>query len=341
MPEPQNSGNEWLREQAERLRKEREAGAAPKAETVTVRQFLGRFGYSRRGPIIVSTIRKELDSHGLRTSPDFEYQYIDSNILVDLDEDGGEISEEKIYTDPTVRIDILPAAHNIPVRVSPDHKLVKATTLMRMNDYSQLPVMIGERDVKGVVSWNSIGVAYADGRDPKFVRECMESAHELDTDTTLAEAADQIWRYNYVLIRGKDRRITGIVTAADLANQFKQIAYPFLLIGETEHHLRNLVHGRFTVHELKEVSDNDRQISGPHDLTFGGYCQLFEREEWWEKLDFSIDKTEFVNCLRSVRNIRNDVMHFSPDEREQSEFEPLENVVRILRQLARSRRSSA
>lgn len=338
MSEQRESGEERLSKLAERLKKEKDAGAAPKPEKLTVRNFLDNFGYYRRGQNVISTIRKALDTYGLRTSPDFEYEYIDNEISVELDED--EISSKKDFADPTVRIGILPAAHNSPVRVAPDHCLTRATTLMRMEDYSQLPVMTNERSVRGVVSWRSIGLAYADGHNPKFVRECTEPAHIIDIDMTLTEATDQIWKHDYVLVREKDNTITGIVTAVDMANQFKQIAYPFLLIGEIEHHLRNLLYGKFTVSELKKASKDDREINGPHDLTFGGYCLLLERDEWWNRLKLNVDRKEFVKSLHDVRDIRNDVMHFSPDEHEQSEFEILEKVAWILRQLTRSRRHS-
>ena len=47
-----------------------------------------------------------------------------------------------------------------------------------------------------------------------------------------------------VLVRNGDRIVTGIVTATDLSGLFRQLAGPFLFIGEIEGHLRNLIHGK-------------------------------------------------------------------------------------------------
>ena len=232
MPELLNSADDWLKDLAERMKNELNADAAPTVEKLTVRRFLDQFGYYRRGPNVVSMIRSALESHGLRTTPDFEYEYVDDYISVELDVDVEAIAADKTLVDPAVRIGILPAAHNPPVRVTPNDPVVKATTLMQMEDYSQLPVMTTEWEVKGVVSWRSIGEAYASERSPKTVQDCMENAHEVDTTMMLADATEQICSYGYVLVRGAENRITGIVTAADLAVQFKQRAQPFLLIGE-------------------------------------------------------------------------------------------------------------
>ena len=118
---------------------------------------------------------------------------------------------------------------------------------MRIEDYSQLPVMPNEHSVKGVISWKSIGAAHSEGRTPSHVRECMVAPCVVDIQTTLGDATALIYEHDYVLVQGKDGMITGIVTAADLALEFKQLTHPFLLIGEIEHHLRNLVQGKFSV----------------------------------------------------------------------------------------------
>ena len=39
-----------------------------------------------------------------------------------------------------------------------DESINLAVTLMLKNDYSQLPIMHSERDLKGIISWSSIGV---------------------------------------------------------------------------------------------------------------------------------------------------------------------------------------
>ena len=323
---------EWLDEVASRLRTEIEAGAAPGREETTGRELINRFGYARRGRWIVAEIKRALEERDLLTSPDFEFEWVDNPISITLKNDTEGTEKAPVPVDPTVRIDVLAAAHNAPLAVKRDDPLSKATTMMRIEDYSQLPVMPSEHTVKGVVSWNSIGEAHAQGKTPTTVRECMVDAYIIDIRTPLADATDLIYEHDYVLVR-KGGQITGIVTAADLAKQFKQLTHPFLLIGEIEHHLRNLIRGKFSADELVAASGGDDEVVGPDDLTFGGYIRLLQPPEAWSKLKVEADRSVFLDRLESVRQIRNDVMHFSPDARDQSETRQLECIARFCRKL--------
>ncbi len=70
--------------------------------------------------------------------------------------------------DPTFRIGSLPAANKNPVMVSQDDTIAKAVTLMLEHDFSQLPVMQGEREVKGVITWKSICSRLALASSPSY-----------------------------------------------------------------------------------------------------------------------------------------------------------------------------
>ena len=323
---------EWLDQVAARLQQEIHDGAAPTGEEITGRELLSRFGYARRGRWVVAEIRNALQKRQLRTSPDFEFEWVDNQISIVLDVEA-KGAMEQTSADPTVCVGILPAAHNAPVSVKRDDPLAKATTIMRIHDYSQLPVMPNERDVKGVVSWSSIGAAYAQGKNPSKVRECMVHAQVIDMQTPLADAMDVIHKHDFVIVRDKERKVTGIVTAVDLTHEFKQLTYPFLLIGEIEHHLRNLIRSKYSVEELVAASGGDKDIRGPDDLTFGGYCRLLQPKSGWEKLGVEVDQSVFIARLESLRQIRNEVMHFSPEPYDPSDIRQLECMVRFCRTL--------
>ncbi|MDE0207003.1 MAG: hypothetical protein OXP66_13375 [Candidatus Tectomicrobia bacterium] len=335
MTEQTYSPDDWLHKTAEKMKAERRGGAKPKAQVLTVRKLLDEFGYVRRGYWIVSEIRRLLEKHNLRTSPDFEMENLDDPISIELNDSNGATNAEKTSSSATVRIGSLKAARNEPVRVAPDDLIARAVTVTRMRDFSQLPVMTTKTEVKGVISWRSIGKAYVDNRNPEKVRDCMEEANVIPARATLAEATDQIWQHDYVLVRGRDRTITGIVTASDLAYQYRQLALPFILIGEIEHHLRDIVRGRFEVEEFSKAANGQKEVRGPDDLTFGDYCRLLEHKESWTKLDLNVDRGEFIKHLEEVRRIRNEVMHFSPDEIEAADVEQLDEFVRFLRDLGR------
>lgn len=99
--------------------------------------------------------------------------------------------------------------------------------------------------------------------------------------TRLFDAIGIVAKHGYVLVRGEDRKITGIVTVTDLTDQLGQFAGPFLFLGEIEGHLRNLIHGKFTLDELREASKLERPVEGSSDLTFGEFCRLLENADNW------------------------------------------------------------
>ncbi len=327
-------GDEWLESLSEKMKADVSKGAAPTPCRLKIREFLDRYGYSRRGPWIVSHIRNKLEELDLRTSPDFEFGWFDSTISVELAPGDGDVQSPE---DPTHRIGVLDAANSPPVTVGPDDPLSVATTVMQLRGFSQLPVMQGERTVKGVISWKSIGARASLDHDRGLVREWMDPAEEVSISTPLFEAISAIRKHGYVLVRGEDNSITGIVTASDVSQQFIQLASPFLLIGEIEGQLRRLIHGKFTVEELREAAPEHRweSIAGSADLTLGEFCRLLENPDRWGRLNLSIDRQAFVKHLDSVRKLRNDVMHFNPDGLSQEDIKKLQDLAQFFRDLVR------
>ena len=238
---------------------------------------------------------------------------------------------------PTIRIEVLDAAKSPPVSVKPDAPLNVATTIMQLNDFSQLPVMQSECEVEGVVSWKSIGTRVLLGREREFVCHCMDPAKVIDIDTPLFDAVNVIQRHDYVLVQDKTNKITGIVTASDIAQKFAQLSTPFLLVGEIERQLRRLIPGKLTLEQLRASQNPGRaKIEGPADLTLGGYVHLLRKKENWDCLGLNgIDRDEFVDRLDEVREIRNQVMHFSLDDLPPETIKKLESFAGFFRNLAR------
>lgn len=249
------------------------------------------------------------------------------NGMEDVNSDGG--------LSPTIRIEILDAAKSELISVKPDAPLNVATTIMQLKDFSQLPVMQNERDVKGVVSWKSISARILFGRDCEFVRHCMDPAQIIDIATPLLDAVDIIQRHDYVLVRDKTKTITGIITASDVAQEFMQLTTQFLLIREIEGRLRHLIKGKFAAEQLSasQKVGSAKPIEGPTDMTFGGYIRLLQKEEHWNRLGLSIDRKEFLKRLDSVREIRNEVMHFDPEGLDAEQKRKLEEFAKFFRYL--------
>lgn len=119
-----------------------------------------------------------------------------------------------------------------------------------------------------------------------------------------------------VLVRQKDKTISGIVTITDIGEQFIAMAEPFLIIEQIENHIRKLLDQKFTIEELNisiSHEDKPKEIKGLSDLTFGQYVRILEDPKKFEKLKLNIDRGLVAKQLEEVRKIRNDVMHFDPD----------------------------
>lgn len=318
---------------AEQLRK----GVVPPKESV--RGFLLWFNAERRGFRVVRRIRSALRRHGIVTSPDFEWAYIDGQVSFvkappEARADHGVADDSAL--DPTYRISSLPSANRIPIFVAPDALLQQVATLMMSNDFSQLPVMTGLRDLKGVVSWKTIGTRLALKKPITTAKDCMEEAKTISSSDPIFSAISLIATHDYVLVQAPDKTICGIVTASDLNDQFRLLAEPFLLVGEIENGVRRLLHGKFTQAELsgaKANGEDARQIDTPADLTFGEYIRLVEREDNWQKLKIELDRVTVVAQLNRVRDIRNDVMHFDPDGLEDEDLKFLREFAQFLKHL--------
>ena len=325
--------DKWIEDIANAMREEADKQATPKPLRISVRGLLQKYNYSRRGAVINTHIRNKLDELHLRSTPDFENAWFDERIEISLDNDGDKI----VPPDPTHRIAILNAAHNKPVSVSRDDPISTATTLMMMHDYSQLPVMQGEHTVNGIISWKTIGARMSLNRPCEWVRDCIEPAKKVAQTAPLFAVIGTIAESGYVLVQESETnpKIIGIVTAADLSNQFAQLAGPFLLSGQIERHLRNLVHSKFSVPEIQQecsVSENigQRNITGASDLTLGDYQHLLSKPEKWDKLKLNVDRVEFLKCLESVRRVRNNVMHFNPEGLSEEDLQTLHDAATFL-----------
>ena len=343
-------------------------GLARKGETPksTPRELLAWFDAQRRGVWIVHQIRKALEDLHLATVPDFQSAYIDEPIAFclarkepstgsaeaqptdgrppatgDTPEPGAVppgVSCVGISADPTHRIGRLASANRAPAYVSPDAALREAVTLMLAKDFSQLPVMTSLREVKGMISWRSIGSRFSMGSDGQAVRDFMEEHREVTKETSMFEAIALISKHDCVLVRDAEKRICGIVTTADLSDQFGQLSEPFLILGDIENCIRSFLDGRFTVEELGSVrdeGDTEREIGSVHDLTFGEYLRLIENPDRWDKLCLHVHRKVFTKQLDRVRVIRNEVVHFDPDGIAPDDLQTLREFAAFLHRLHR------
>ena len=338
-------------EQIEEAKEDVAAGKEPKT---TVRELLRWFGSKRRRTGVVDRIKTELRTAGLSTAPDFTSTWIDGEIVfrkletqttddksAPKEDTNNGTSSEIEQKDAAHLIGMLEAANRKVISVNPQDTLEKAVTLMLAHDFSQLAVIVGERELKGVISWKSIGSRLTQKNSITEVRHAMDEAHEIKDTESLFEATKIIIQRDFVFVRASsDNRITGIVTATDLSEQFQRLSEPFLLLGQIENQIRNMITGIFDLDTLRACcneNDPERQekVESVADLTFGEYIRLLENVGNWAKLGIVADRKTFCSKMNDVRIIRNDVMHFDPDGIDDEQFDQLRKFSRLLDELAR------
>lgn len=329
-----------------------------KAKMVRVKDLLSWFQAHRRGVLVVREIRSALRKAKLVTVPDFEVAYIDqriklkalppleikapvSKIIVTEENIAAGPLQSAVFggsvSDPAPRIGMLKAANTPPTTVTRDTEVSEAITLMLMNDYSQLPVMQGDRNVDGLISWRSIGrTRIGEGKACKYVRDCMEKAEIVTSDTHLFDAINIIAKKEVVVVRNSENKIAGLVTTSDISLQFGALSEPFLLLSEIENHVRRLIDGKFSLEELKaarDPNDANRKIDNVANLTFGEYIRLLDKPANWSRLGYDLSRTECIKRLREIGRIRNDVMHFHPDGISSEDLDLLRDMRKFLQGL--------
>jgi CBS domain-containing protein len=352
-----------LNEIADRVR-------AGKQSKHTLRSLLGYFGQARRGSVVNYRIAEVLAFLNLRTEPDFRSAYIDEQLIFvpadapprpeppvgenaaaaegneALPADSEQVRAEVALASTAVRRD--GSSYRVRrfvtekkkelgiVRVALEATVAEAVTLMLYHDYSQLPVMANEKSLQGLVSWRTIGRAFALGSAPATVKECMEPPTEVSEHDPIFDLISLVQQHDAVFVRGEGRKYVTVFTAADLGDLYRDLSESFILLGEIEDHVRDLLdRARFTKAELNEARGpgDARTIERIDDLAFGTYIALIESEENWDRLGLRIDRSWFVRELDEIRELRNAVMHFDPDGLTDEQMAQLTRFCGLLRAL--------
>lgn len=320
------------------VKAEVEAGQQPRR---SVRELLSWFGAQRRGVSIIAVIEEALRAADLITEPDFRTTWIDAEVTFQRASSLAQENAKPVATipapmGPEYLVRMLESANRGVIFVNPDDAVGTAVTLMMMHDYSQLAVMATERNLVGAISWKSIGMRLSQKAALTKVRDAMEeNAEWVDETASLFDVVGKVIERDFVFVRKKDKTVSGIVTASDLSRQFHALSEPFLILGQIEAHLRQLIAGAFDEKALRAAVDDadvsrKANLSNPSQLNFGEYKRLLERSENWEKLGFVACRKTFCAALDEVRQLRNEIMHFHPDKLEARDHGPLRNLLQFL-----------
>jgi len=234
----------------------------------------------------------------------------------------------------------LACAERMPVCINPNKLLQEALTIMDLQDFSQLVVASSPRDVKGIISFKSVARSFFLHGDPKTVADCLDvSVPRVELTEPVLRVLDRFNEHDVVLVMAQDKSLSGIVTPADIADEFRTLAGPFLLIGDIEAGLRWLVMKQeidiasaLAASSVKMDSSNPPAAS---DLTMGELHRILEQPDNWTTVGIAYDRATFCKELNTVREIRNAVMHFKDLPGDAlHQLRRFANVVRIASTLA-------
>jgi len=323
--------------QDEFLASVKDAAEAGSPRQVTVRELIGVWGARGRDFGVNEQVIADLSNRGMTTSPDFRAVTLEDAISIVLTTQA--ISEEVLVADADVATAVEASAQfNLPVSddeaswdhgltignlpsaskkvcsVAPDATFDEAITLMLIEDYSQLAVMSGPRDLKGAVSWKSIAKARNANSGAKLSRAIIK-AEAVQYTADLIGMLPVIQNKEFVFVVGADRSVTGIVTLADVVEVYGQMASPFFLIGRIDQSLRRIVEAAFPVNAVISLCDPDgqRDLSRFDQLTMGDYQRVLENPDCWAELGWKLHRKEFCGRLNEIAKIRNNLMHFNND----------------------------
>jgi CBS domain-containing protein len=328
----------------ERLREARKRADSGEPEEISVRELLTLWGVTGRGDQI-SRIEADLENHGLTTSPNFRKVTLDATVRlltaggepedVVTSEEGSAaaLADEDGAEDQTVGLTVgnLASALGGVTWVSPNASFEEAITKMLLNDFSQLAVLSGPRDLRGAVTWQTIAHARHVKAGAKLCDAIDENLAEVVRyDKELIDILPILQRVGFVFVRDLERKIAGIVTTADVAAVYGDMAMPFFQIGELDRSLRRIIARNFAIEEVAALCG--RAVHSFDELSMGEYQRVLENGEIWTRLGWPLDRGVFIERLSEIRKIRNDVMHFNPDAPPPGTIEKLRKLNTLLRQ---------
>jgi CBS domain-containing protein len=305
---------------------------------ITVREMLRRIGQARRGPRVVRRLEGVLAEAGLRTDPPFTETWIDNPITFlpatpRLPSQSGELPAA---VEIGMKVASLPSADTEVISVCPNDTIEMAISLMQLHDYSQLAVMTSPHNLKGAITWESVATSrHFQTREVTLSDSIVPHPLVVRYDEELIRVIPLIANPGFAFVRDMRDAISGIITTADLSERFGQLAQPFLALEELEKRLRIIIDHHFSMDQIEAAVDpgDQRTIDTVDDLTLGEVQRLLESPDNFERLGWPVDRKVFVKALQGVCQIRNDLVHFSPDPLEEPQMNLLYGFVRWLRML--------
>ncbi|MFF0016203.1 CBS domain-containing protein [Streptomyces sp. NPDC005374] len=333
---------------------------ALKGRTVPVQDILDLFQVRVRDHRTVHRISQALTDVGLTTLPDFAVCGQRSNVdvvalasvpaqasPVDIEADETEEALPSAALPQRLLLGDIPSARRGLVCVGPGTPLSQTTFLMRTKGVAQIPVTTGMAQIHGVVTWGSVAKMYEAGKQPTLDNAMeKDSLPVADTRQEFFSALPVIREHGYLLVRGDDGCLSGMVTAADVTDRFEGAARPFFIVGEIESLLRRCLGTALDEETIKAVQTNkkpEHRTGQVSDLMFGDYLRLLDGDQTktsmaeaadanWAALKWpNMPREQFIGRLKQVKDIRNRIAHFDEKPLPQEMLDELTTFAKLLR----------
>lgn len=212
-----------------------------------------------------------------------------------------------------------------PLCVSTDTKVRDALALMRINDYSQLPIIDQAGKMTGIITEQSIISTYYHTRGEVSlldlnVDHCQTTPTKTSPDTDIFDALELL-KNVYAIVVVQDGNPIGIVTAYDTTQFFQSISGGLILVEDIEVTLRQYIEKIFETEKarnaalMKAFGASKREPAAPakkyDELTLWDYMNLITTEANWQNFESYFNPKElFFELINQVRQIRNQLSHF-------------------------------
>lgn len=323
------------------------AGKVRRGEEIvmTVSRLIGLFGATKRGFNVVSRVKKALKKENISTSPDFSSVSLDEPIkLIRRVRKQQAVLDE--LRDPMITFGMLscvghqrslrgmravdsPLSRQRPPSIVPDWSLgpqetvERAIILLSMPGIDHVPVFSDPSRVEGVISWDDFGIKSLLARDSRYVkcRDVMKAPIMVSETDSVYEKKEEIVNNGYVIVKNDAGVAYAVVRASDLLAELLRMTEGFLLLQELESVVRNII-------DIMNLNQADFDSCLPpdkrgknlcaDDLEFSHYVSFFSSAVVERKMKkYNISKP-LLNSIRdklnSTRERRNAIVHFHPDE---------------------------
>ncbi|MEU9126120.1 CBS domain-containing protein [Streptomyces sp. NPDC048506] len=331
---------------------------ALKGQEMRVDKLLELFSVRVRYAWTVREVTQALADVGLTTLPDFStcnpYTAVQLVPLAVAPAETGD-DEAAAQAEPLpsaalpqrLLIGDLPAACGGVASVTRNADLSQATYLMRHHGYAQIPVTSNMTTLHGVVTWRSLALMYENGK-PSTLENAMQqdSLPVADTRQEFFSCLPQLTEHGYLLVRGQDGGLSGIVTHRTVIERFQHTARPFFLLGEIESLLRRWLGTALDGEAIRAVQ-NKRKVEDRtgkvEDLAFGDYVYLLngnqrkqsmaeQADRNWAALGHpSLNREQFIHHLERIKAIRNRIAHFDAEPLPTADMRELTAFTALLR----------